>query len=317
MRRKVMGTLLVVGCLAMAVGAAQQQEAAGRGGRTGGAPSADALQVETLSDKLFVLRGGGGSGNTVAFITANGVTLVDTKLPGWGQPLLDKLKTLTDKPVTTIINTHTHNDHVSGNVEIPGKVEIVTHQNTKIYMEQWNPVSGFGAAGESPNPFKASGGRGMPTRTFTDRLTLGSGADQIDLHYVGRAHTGGDALVVFPIARVMAAGDIFWNKANPVIDSNNGGSGVAFPETLRKAAAVPNIDRVITGHGATVSLAELREYADYIQEFVTAVQAAKKAGQTIDDVIKTWKVPDRFKGYAPAQALFVRANAEVIYAETP
>lgn len=89
---------------------------------------------------------------------------------------------------------------------------------------------------------------------------------------------GGDALVVFPIARVMAAGDIFWNKANPVIDSNNGGSAVAFPETLRKAAAVPNIDRVITGHGATVSLAELREYADYIQEFVTAVQAAKKAG---------------------------------------
>jgi glyoxylase-like metal-dependent hydrolase (beta-lactamase superfamily II) len=157
----------------------------------------------------------------------------------------------------------------------------------------------------------------MPTRTFTDRLTLGSGADQIDLHYVGRAHTGGDALVVFPIARVMAAGDIFWNKANPVIDSNNGGSGVAFPETLRKAAAVPNIDRVITGHGATVSLAELREYGDYIQEFVTAVQAAKKAGQTIDDVIRTWKVPDRFKGYAPAQALFVRANAEVIYAETP
>jgi glyoxylase-like metal-dependent hydrolase (beta-lactamase superfamily II) len=104
----------------MAVGAAQQQEAAGRSGRTGGPPSANALQVETLSDKLFVLRGGGGSGNTVAFITANGVTLVDTKLPGWGQPLLDKLKTLTDKPVTTIINTHTHNDHVSGNVEIPG-----------------------------------------------------------------------------------------------------------------------------------------------------------------------------------------------------
>jgi cyclase len=238
-------------------------------------------------------------------------------LPGWGQPLLDKLKTLTDKPITTIINTHTHNDHISGNVEVPGKVDIVTHQNTKTYMEQWNPVYGFGAAGESPNPFKNSGGRGMPTRTFTDRLTLGSGADQIDLHYVGRAHTGGDALVVFPAARVMAAGDMFWNKANPVIDSNNGGSGVAFPETLRKAAAVPNIDRVITGHGATVSLAELREYADYIREFVTAVQAAKKAGQTIDDVIKTWKVPERFKGYAPAQALFVRANAEVIYAESP
>jgi len=316
MRRKILSTLLVFGCLAIAVGASQQQGAAGRGGRAGAPPSADALQVETLSDNLFVLRGGGGSGNTVAFITANGVTLVDTKLPGWGQPILDKLKTLTDKPVTTIINTHTHNDHVSGNVEIPGKIEIVTHQNTKTYMEQWNPVSGFGAAGESPNPFKATGGRGLPTRTFTDRLTLGRGADQIDLHYVGRAHTGGDALVVFRAARVMAAGDVFWNKANPVIDSNNGGSAVAFPDTLAKAAAIPNIDRVITGHGPTVSPAELREYADFIREFVAAAQAAKKAGQTIDDVVKTWKVPERFKGYAPAQAMFVRANAEVIWAET-
>ena len=53
------------------------------------------------------------------FVTAKGVTLVDTKNPGWGQPLLDKIKTLTDKPVTTVINTHTHFDHVSGNVAMP------------------------------------------------------------------------------------------------------------------------------------------------------------------------------------------------------
>ena len=85
---------------------------------------------------------------------------------------------------------------------------------------------------------------------------------------------------------------------------------------LGKAAACPDIHRAITGHGATVSLAELREYADYIREFVAAVRAAKKAEQTIHDVTTTWKVPERFKGYAP-QALFVRANVEVIYAETP
>jgi glyoxylase-like metal-dependent hydrolase (beta-lactamase superfamily II) len=53
------------------------------------------------------------------FVTANGVVVVDTKNPGWGQPLLEKIKTLTDKPVTMIINTHTHGDHVSGNVEFP------------------------------------------------------------------------------------------------------------------------------------------------------------------------------------------------------
>ena len=61
--------------------------------------------------------------------------VVDTKNPGWGQPILDKIKTLTDKPVTTIINTHTHGDHVSGNVEFPATVDIVVQENTKTNME--------------------------------------------------------------------------------------------------------------------------------------------------------------------------------------
>ena len=54
-------------------------------------------------------------GNTAVFVTSRGVTVVDTKVPGWGQPLIAKIKELTDKPVTTVINTHTHFDHVGGN----------------------------------------------------------------------------------------------------------------------------------------------------------------------------------------------------------
>ena len=88
----------------------------------------DNITVEKVKDNLFVLRGGGG--NTAVFVTAKGVTLVDTKNPGWGQPLLDKVKTLTDKPVTTVINTHVHYDHVSGNVAMPATAEIVAHANT-------------------------------------------------------------------------------------------------------------------------------------------------------------------------------------------
>ena len=77
------------------------------------------------------------------FVTATGVVVVDTKNPGWGQPILDKIKTLTDKPVTTIINTHTHGDHVSGNVAFPATVEVITQENTKKYMDQPNPVFGL------------------------------------------------------------------------------------------------------------------------------------------------------------------------------
>ena len=84
-------------------------------------PAASAIKVMKLKDNLFVLNAlaGGGGGNTSVFITATGVVVVDTKNPGWGQPLLDVIKTLTAKPVTLIINTHTHGDHVSGNVEFP------------------------------------------------------------------------------------------------------------------------------------------------------------------------------------------------------
>jgi cyclase len=311
-RLTVLGTLVIAGSLVLGASAAQQGgRGGGRGG--GGAPSADAIQLEQGSDRLYVLRGGGG--NTAAFITATGVVLVDTKLTGWGQPILDRLRTITDRPVTTIINTHTHFDHVNGNVEFPPTVEIVTHERTKTYMEQWNPV--FGLDLDNPNPFEASGGRGLPTRTFSDSLTLGSGADRVDVHYYGRAHTGGDAWIVFPEARVMHTGDAFPNKGLPLMDRNNGGSGVAYPETLAKAAQTPGVERLITGHGPVMPIADLAEYAEFIRDLVRDVQAAKQAGRSIDEFVSSWQVPARYQGYAAPPPNTLRANAQVIWDETP
>ena len=111
-RGMVLGMLLALGALA----AVKAQP-----------PAADApkvIEVEKVKDNLYVLRGGGG-GNTAVFVTANGVVVVDAKNPGWGKPILDKIKELTPKPVTTLINTHTHGDHVSGNVEFPATVDFI------------------------------------------------------------------------------------------------------------------------------------------------------------------------------------------------
>ena len=307
-RHVVLIAIAIAGVLAITVSAARQGQA---GGGLGPPRSADDLQVEKLADNLFVLRGGGG--NTAAFVTSTGVTLVDTKVSGSGQPLLARLKMLTDKPVTRIVNTHAHFDHVNGNAEMPS-VEVVTHQNTKGYMEDWKPVHGF--PGDASTPFKANGGKGLPTRTFTDRLSLGAGGDRVDLYYYGRAHTGGDAYVVFPAARVMHAGDTFPRKSTPIMDRNNGGSGVSYADTLAKAAATPNVDRVITGHGATLPIGDLKEYSSFIGDLVEAVQEAKRAGRTPDDVVNTWKVPERYKGYAQPEAAGLRANVQVIWDET-
>src|SRR5262245_59563441 len=188
------------------------------------APQPKEVGVEKPADNLFILKGGGG--NTAAFVTASGVTVVDTKIPGWGQPIIDKVKELTSKPITTIINTHTHYDHVSGNVEFPATVDVVVQENTKANMERMGPVLGRESVTSGPNIFKEHGGRGMPKRTFKDKMTLGKGADEIDLYYFGRGHTNGDAFVVFPALRVAHAGDIFARKGPPLLDANNGGSGV-------------------------------------------------------------------------------------------
>ncbi|MEX2271471.1 MAG: MBL fold metallo-hydrolase, partial [Vicinamibacterales bacterium] len=166
-RATILGILIAIGSVSIAVKAAQQPAPP--------QPSADNLTVEKVKDNLFVLRGGGG--NTAVFVQARGVTLVDTKNPGWGQPLLDKVRTLTDKPVTTVINTHMHYDHVSGNVAMPASTEIIAHANAARIIASPSPVTGLG--GTPANVFKDNPGKGLPKRTYTDKLTLGSGADQV------------------------------------------------------------------------------------------------------------------------------------------
>ena len=302
-REFALGGLLSLGALTITVAAMQQPPAAPM-----------VVEVDKLKDNLYVLKGGGG--NTALFITADGVTVVDTKLPGWGQPLLDKIKTITSKPVTTIINTHTHFDHVSGNVEFPATVEVITHENTKTYMDQANPVYGL-QTGAQPNLFKQNGGKGMPKRTFKDKMTLGKGADEIDLYYFGRAHTGGDAYVVFPALRVMHVGDTMPTRDLPIMDENNGGSAVAFSKTLAGALTVKNIDTLINGHNPTTTTpADLKTYSEFVADFVAFAQAAKKAGKTVDDVVATWKTPAKYVGYAMPNPMRVKADAQVVWDET-
>jgi len=302
-RISVLGTLVLAGALTVAVAAQQPAPQ----------PSVDGLTVEKVKDNLWVIRGNGG--NTAVFATAKGLTVVDTKNPGWGQVLLDKIKTVSDKPITTVINTHTHYDHVSGNITMPASVEIIAHENTARRMPLFSTVTG---RGETENVFKANPGKGLPKRTFKDKLSLGAGADQINLYYFGPAHTGGDAFVEFPALRVLHAGDVFARKGVPLIDADNGGSGVQFASTIRKAIdGVKNVDTIINGHtAAQTTPAEMREYADFVTDFVAHVQAAKKAGKTAAEAIKTWTAPAKYKDYAAPDATQATAWAQVIMDET-
>jgi cyclase len=274
-RALVLGVLIAVGGLSLAAYQPPQPQ---------GPP---VVTVEKVKDNLWVLRGDGGGGNTAVFATANGVVVVDAKNPGWGKPILDKIKELTPKPVTTLINTHTHGDHVSGNVDFPATVDIVVQENTKTNMEKMDI-------------FKQNNNRGMAKRTFKDKMTIGKGADQVDLYYFGPGHTNGDAFIVFPALRTVHAGDIFAGKNLPLVDAANGGSVLHYAETLEKAhRGIKNVDTIINGHMPNqTTWADLKTFAEFNEDFLKWAQSALKSGKTPEAAAAEWKIPAKYADYS-------------------
>jgi glyoxylase-like metal-dependent hydrolase (beta-lactamase superfamily II) len=278
-RSIVLGSVLAVGILSMTVAAAQQ-----------GQPKVPLPELTRVKDNLYIIGSSavGDSftgGNTGVFIMETGVAVVDTKLAGYGPSILEQIRKVTPKPVTTIINTHTHGDHTGSNPGFPATVDIVAHENTKANMEKMDPFKGAGAAF-------------LPKKTYKDRLTLFSGKDRIELYYFGAGHTNGDTFIYYPALRTLQTGDMFPWKDGPFIDRSNGGSGVAWPASLSKLlAAVKDVDTVIPGHIPPTTRADLEEFQRFTAELLTATQAAKKAGQSAEAAAKSINVTAKFKGY--------------------
>jgi glyoxylase-like metal-dependent hydrolase (beta-lactamase superfamily II) len=279
--------LLMAGAVSMIAAQQQQQKP-------------PTLELSKVKDNLYMISGGGG--NTAAFVTDKGVVIVDTKLPGLGPSILEKVKSVTDKPVMMIINTHTHGDHVGSNNAFTGNVEFVAQENCKASMEKMTAFQ------------SEEGKKFLPNKTYTDKLSLLKGKDKIDLYYFGRGHTGGDSFVVFPALKVMHAGDMFaFSKGVPIIDIGNGGSGLEYPKSLMKAAAgIKGVESVIPGHSAVTNWAEFKEYGEFMQAFVAAVEQAKKEGKTVDQAATDLKLPEKFKGYNLSRA---KAGVTAIYSE--
>jgi cyclase len=278
-RMIVLDALLVLGVLSIAAAAQQAQ-------------TRQVIDVQKVADNYYVLTSSTpgndatfSGGNVGVFITNNGLVLVDTKLAGWGQTFLDRVKSISTKPVTTIINTHTHGDHTGNDDKFGTSVEIIAQDNTKTNMAKMDAFKGDKAVF-------------LPKRTFKDTLTIGSGKEQINLYYFGAGHTNGDAMIYFPALRVLQTGDLFARKDAPRIDRANGGSGVAYPQTLSKAVAtVKNVDIVVPGHSPLMKWSDLQEYQRYTADLLNEVQTARRAGKNADAAAASINLTDKYKGY--------------------
>jgi hypothetical protein len=252
--------------------------AAGMASMTAQTPAAPkVIDIVKLKDTLYVLTSSTpgnpatfSGGNVAVFITDGGVTLVDDKLAGWGQAVLDKVKSVTDKPITRIINTHTHGDHTGNNGFFGANVEIVAQENTKTNMEKMDA-------------FKGDNAKFLPSKTYKDKMTLGSGKDRIDLYYFGAGHTSGDTFVVFPALRV-----------------------------LRKAiAGIKNIDTVIPGHSPMQTPKDLEVWQKFTAALLSHAVDAMKAGKSVDDATASFSV-DTFEGYKKER---VKGSIQAVYDE--
>jgi cyclase len=287
-RAVILGSIVLVCVLAAAwTSVTAQQAPAGQPATAGRGPAPGVGAIQKAAGNVYWIPGAGG--NTAAYVTAAGVVLVDTKLANNGQAILDQVRTVSDKPITHIINTHTHGDHNGSNQFFPASVEIVVQENTAKNMQKMEVFQ------------QADNKHGLPDRTYTDRLTLLRGDESIDLYYFGKAHTDGDTFVHFRNARVLHSGDAFANRGQPNIDLANGGSGIAYPDTLAKAAStIKNVDMIIPGHNAALLKHEdLVNQAEFTRLMLTKARESMKAGKTPEETMKEFQstLPAKFKDY--------------------
>lgn len=288
-RPLILGALVIAGALSVAARGDQAEQA-----------RPPLPEIQRVKDNLYLIGGPyltAGSidpatftgGNTAVLVTDAGVVVVDTRLPGYGQSILDRIKTVTNKPVTFIINTHAHGDHVGSNADFPASTEIVMHENAKPYVKV------------------------QPKRTYKDTMTLTIANERIDLYHFGPGHTHGDTFVVFSRLRVMHAGDMFPWKDAPFFDRRVRGSGVEFPRTLAKAiAGIRNVDTVIPGHQPVTTWSDFREFQRFSAELLAVVESAIRAGESVDEATALADLTKKYKGYTAGQ---LRVAVEAIYAE--
>jgi glyoxylase-like metal-dependent hydrolase (beta-lactamase superfamily II) len=230
-------------------------------------------EIQQVSGNVYKIFGAGG--NTTVFVRESDVVLVDTKLPNSGDAILAEVRRITDKPVGMIINTHSHPDHMGSNNQLEtlsgDGVEVIAHVNTERRME-------------------AEGGRfgvSEVDRSFSRQLTIGDGADQIDLYYFGAGHTDGDIFIAFPAARTVVAGDIYAWHMSPLIDPGSGGSMLALPTTVAAAYyTIPGMDYVIQGHGAVSTWAEFRSFMQFNRALVAQAEQTLQTGGTPEQALE-------------------------------
>ena len=239
-----------------------------------GAPPIERVK---LTDNLTMLSGPGG--NVVVLTGPDGKIVVDTFVqPAWSK-LQDALQQLGSGPIQTVIDTHWHFDHADNNANFrKAGATVLAHENTRKRMSETHKLLGM--------TFPASPADALPTRTFKDTHTLSANGEQIALGYIPPAHTDTDIYIRFSKGNVLHLGDLFFNGMYPFIDAGTRGSVGGMINGADMALKLADgTTRIVPGHGPLATREDLTKYRDMLVTVRDRVQALKKGGNTLDQVI--------------------------------
>jgi len=233
---------------------------------------APALTVHKVKDNLYYVEGGGG--NSSIIIGQNGVIVVDVKTTvAAGKGVVDEVTKLTNKPITTVILTHSDGDHVNGLPAFPKGVTIIAHENDKKEMEQ---AIAAGARGAPPREY-------LPTKVVTgmrENDTI-DGVKMTFIH-VAPAHTSGDLAVYLPDEKTVITGDLI-GPADPLIHRNKNGESEGWIKFVSALTQLDS-DTYVLGHAAPETKAQVEANLKNAETKRARIAELVKQGKSLEEV---------------------------------
>jgi len=239
------------------------------------------VQIKTISvaGNIHMLEGSGG--NIAVSTGPDGVLIVDDQFAPLAEKITAAIEKLDQGPIKFVLNTHWHGDHTGGNAHFGKKASIVAQANVRKRLAE-----------KSDTPKEA-----LPVVTFDNGASVHFNGEEIRLIYLGPAHTDGDSIIHFTKSGVFHMGDQFFNGRFPFVDLGSGGDVAGLLKNVEAALQkIPADAKIIPGHGALGTRADLEKYRDMLVETVTLVKKAQADGKSLADV-KAAGLPEKYKDW--------------------
>ena len=241
--------------------------------------------LEELADGVFAYTAEGDP-NVGAVVGPDYVVAIDARAtPAHARVWLDELRRLTEKPVRYLVLTHYHAVRALGASAFAAH-EVVAHDHTRLWIRERGEQDFESELRRFPRLFRgveSVPGLTQPTLTFDRSLTLQLGARELQVRWLGRGHTAGDAVVWLPEERVLFAGDLVEARAAPymgdafVLDWL--GPTLDAVGELGAETIVPGRGPAVRGDAARQAIADTRTFLLRLRDEVAAVVDAGGSGR--------------------------------------